>query len=432
MDRSSFNKLKPKEFFRIKIEGINTYLYKVEINNEDVDTTDSLPKNIFSLLDVSGLNTVVANLNSITDIVKSIPKKDTLGMMGFENKDGKPLERNELKRQIEEHQKRVSDFFEDLVKEQDSINELYIRAQDEQNKFLLVKPRDTSTIHYKNILDDFKKLKSNMGTLNLEVVKKKGLLEGLLAANSYALKQDENADLNALSTQLVTLYTKLETSITAVNLELSAEKYSALSSELIALENNKGYEYVSFPIQRYEDVNKLEITITPRDEKSRLNSYKTTLRIPDYEKSFWGVSTGFYITQNQEQNYSLVEKKLDDDSTVYDFISEDHSKEEVGINSMIRYGFNIGVNNYGNLFWQFGLGAGLTINEKIKPRLFVGTGLAYGKKNKLILDFGGVYMFYDKLSNAYQLEGNEAQPTNFMVTATQMRGYVSLGYTIKL
>ena len=34
-----------KDFFVLKIENLNTYLYKVEMNNTDVDTSEKLPSN---------------------------------------------------------------------------------------------------------------------------------------------------------------------------------------------------------------------------------------------------------------------------------------------------------------------------------------------------------------------------------------------------
>jgi hypothetical protein len=426
--RNSYNELKPNELFRIKIEGINTYLYKVEINNEDINTTADLPKSILSLVDLGGLKDVMTNLNSISEIVKSLPEKESKDS-GEELVTTKGVD--ELEVQINQHKGKVQNNFEALVKYQTDVNNLYMTAQDEQNKLLLVNGTATN-IDYTTILSNFKIIKNDLDALNFEIVKNKALLEGIISANSKTLKEEANAGLNTLATQLITIYTKLEAVVLAINSELSATKYTALSTSLMELENNKKFEFVSLPIQRYEDVNKLEIKLIPRDEKAKLNTYKMILRIPDYEKSFWGVSTGFYITQNQERNFSLVERQLDDDSTVYDFIAENQSKQEVGVNTMVRHGINIGGESYRNLFWQFGFGAGLTINEKVKPRLLLGTGIAIGKKNKIMFDVGGIYMFYDKLSNAYQLEGNETMPSNFLVGATQFRIYYSLGYTIKL
>lgn len=123
---------------------------------------------------------------------------------------------------------------------------------------------------------------------------------------------------------------------------------------------------------------------------------------------------------------------LEDQTIVYDLVEENQSEQEIGINTMVRYGINLNFENKKNWFWQFGFGAGLTINERVKPRLFGGTGLAIGEKNKLIFDIGVIFMSYDKLSNAFEKTNNLTLPENFMVNASQLRGYISLGYLIKL
>lgn len=61
-----------------------------------------------------------------------------------------------------------------------------------------------------------------------------------------------------------------------------------------------------------------------------------------------------------------------------------------------------------------------------------GTGLAFGHKNKVFVDVGAIHMYYDTLSKAYELRGNTVLPEDFLVNATKIQGYVSLGYLIKL
>ena len=224
---------------------------------------------------------------------------------------------------------------------------------------------------------------------------------------------------------------KLKEANTELEKLLSLENYTKISSSLMSIVNNNAFEYKSLPIQHYEDLNEIKIAIKPRDEKAQLPSYNTILRIPDYQKSFWGVSTGFYITENLEENYSIVER-MQDGETVFDLVGEDNSSEELGINTMVRYGVNISRKNFKNIFWQFGFGAGITLNSKIKPRLLVGTGPAFGGKNKFFVDFGLIYVYHDKLSKVYELKGNTTQPEKFLVNSTNLNGYISLGYLIKL
>jgi hypothetical protein len=211
--------------------------------------------------------------------------------------------------------------------------------------------------------------------------------------------------------------------------QLSAENYGKFSAVLIGILNNLDFSYTTLPIQRYSDVNELLITLKPRDKNAKLSGYSTILRMPDVEKSFWGVSTGFYVTGNPERNYSVV-ARIENGQTLYDFLEEDTASVELDINTMIRNGRRLGEVYDTPTFWHFGFGAGLRIDQKFKPRLMAGTGLAFGSKNKLFIDVGAVHMYYDTLSKAYELEGNTVLPKEFLVNATQINGYVSLGYLI--
>ncbi|MAB56572.1 MAG: hypothetical protein CL524_03380 [Aequorivita sp.] len=437
IDRAAYNKLKNKDFFVLKIENLNTYLYEVEIGNKDVDTSEKLPSSLIPFFDISGLSGAVANLNSVSSIVRLLPKVDTSASSykNFLQEDGKLSNIDEIEDRIKTHETYVANIFESLFEKQERINTIYIEAQDIQNNFLLIektKEVDSINVNSAGILQSFKDTKSDLLELYKEFLENKANFEGLIAANSKTIEAKGNESINTRVKQLTTIYATLTTAITETQALLTAEKYTTLSQGLITLENHKKFEYVSLPIQRYQEINEVTITIKPRGENDRLNTYTTTLRIPDYEKSFWGVSTGIFIAKNLEQNYSILERLDDAGATVYDLVEEDQSKQEIGFNTMVRYGCNLGGMKIPKLFWQFGFGGGITINEKIRPRILGGTGIAYGEKNKLVLDVGGIYMFYNKLSNVYQLEGNDTQPTDFMVGATQLRGYISLGYIIQL
>ncbi len=97
---------------------------------------------------------------------------------------------------------------------------------------------------------------------------------------------------------------------------------------------------------------------------------------------------------------------------------------------MLRY--HLKIKKTEATFWHAGIGTGVNIGPAVRPRALFGTGLAFGKRNKLIIDIGGIYMFYDKLSNAVERIGNIAIPEDYTVSASKMQLYFSLGYTISL
>jgi len=58
------------QFFRLKIDNVNTYLYDVIVANEDVDATVELPASLLDLVDFGGIKTALGNLNSVSEVVR--------------------------------------------------------------------------------------------------------------------------------------------------------------------------------------------------------------------------------------------------------------------------------------------------------------------------------------------------------------------------
>ncbi len=445
--RECYNKIKRGDFFKIKIDGVNTYLFDVLINNEDKSTSEKLPSNILSLLDFGGLASSLTNLNSVSNIIKTLPEVKEVDsfqdMMIIEinnimlalNSGVMSATSQTLPEVLTSMNTLYQNKYKVVKKKRTEIDSLLFKIQDYQASVLTIERNLIYIVpnnnEISNSLDKFKALKTDIQKNKTIINEFESLLLAIPKVKVFEKELKDNKDYSLNFEKLKNISENLKKANDELEKLLSIENYTKISSLLMSIANNNSYSYTSLPIQHFEDLNKIEITIKPRDKTAQLSSYKTILRIPDYQKTFWGVSTGFYITDNLEENYSIVER-IDNGETVYDLIDEDSSSEELGISTMVRYGRNISGNKYNNIFWQFGFGAGITINEKIKPRLLIGTGFAFGGKNKFFIDFGSIYIYHDKLSNVYKLEGNLTQPESFLVNSTSLEGYISLGYLIKL
>jgi len=425
-----YNGLKKGQFFRVKIDNVNTYLYDVSVTNEDVDTSPELPASLLDLVDFGGIKSSLGNLNSVSGIVKKfVAVQPDISIPSFDLDRIRAAE--ELKNYFAGLKSEAKVAFTAIGRLNTEIDAMYIRAESFQNTMTTVERNIFGEVPSKQdikaALVSFSETKAAILGLKAKLVQENVQFLSVIEANKETLAK--NKDLKASGTEIKKVYDVLIKASSHLIDQLSAENYGKFSGVLIGVLNNLDFSYTTLPIQRYSDVNELVITLKPRDKNAKLSGYSTVLRIPDIEKSFWGVSTGFYVTGNPEKNYSVIER-VENGQSLYDFLEEDTSSVELGINTMIRYGRRVGEILDTPTFWHFGFGAGLSIDQKFKPRLMAGTGLAFGNKNKLLIDVGAIHMYYDTLSKAYTLEGNTVLPEDFMVNATKINGYVSVGYLI--
>ena len=87
-----------------------------------------------------------------------------------------------------------------------------------------------------------------------------------------------------------------------------------------------------------------------------------------------------YLTKNVQKNYSIFERIISEEENEdgevikeadYEFIEEKKISEEIGVKVMVNTGWFLGeLSGLGSTYFTVGLGAGLSLTEKPKPRLF--------------------------------------------------------------
>ncbi|MDT7827786.1 hypothetical protein RQM65_03790 [Pricia sp. S334] len=427
-----YNALKKGQFFRLKIDNVNTYLYDVSVGNEDIDTSMELPASVLDLVDFGGVKASLQNLNTVSGTIKKfVALGPETGLLGSDT--DKVLTVEELRRYLAGVKSRAKSDFTALGTKTSEVENLFLQGEDFRNTMTTVERNLLGEVPSKGdikaLLVSFKERRADIFRIKEKLLRDNAGFMKVVELNKALVS--ENKVLKASIGEIGKVYTALIKAVDYLIEQLSAENYGKFSAVLIGVLNNLDFSYTSMPIQHHSDVNELVIQLKPRDKYAKLSRYSTVLRIPDIEKSFWAVSTGFYLTGNPENSYSIVER-VDNGQSLYDFLKEDKAEIELGINTMIRHGRRIGEVLETPTFWHFGFGAGLSIDQKFKPRLMAGTGLAFGGKNKLIIDFGAVHVYYDTLSKAYTLKANTVLPKDFLVNATKIQGYVSVGYLIGL
>lgn len=427
-----YNTLKSGQFFRLTIDNVNTYLYNVSVANEDIDTSAELPASLLDLVDFGGIKASLGHLNSVSEVVKKFVALDSdANLLAYDVDRLQTAE--DLERYFSRLKSSAKTTFVAIDNQGIKTDAIYTKAENFQNTMTTVERNAFGPVpskqDVKTVLASYNEAKAVIIEIKEKLVKENMQFLKIIATHEVAITKD--TDLKASASEIKKVYTALIKASDNLIAQLSAEHYGTFSAVLIGVLNNLDFSYTTLPIQRYNDVNELVIRLQPRDKNAKLSGYSTVLRIPDIEKSFWGVSTGFYLTGNPENNYSVVER-LENGQTLYDFLEEDSAGVELGITTMIRYGQRLGEILDTPTFWHFGFGAGLSIDQNFKPRLMAGTGLAFGSKNKLFIDFGAIHMYYNTLSKAYTKQGNTVLPEDFLVNATKINGYLSLGYLISL
>ncbi len=427
-----YNRLKKGQFFRLKIDNVNTYLYDVSVGNEDIETAAELPASLLNLVNFGGIKSSLGNLNSVSEVVKKFVAVDSdENLFAFDADRLRSTE--DLETYFSKLKSNAKRVFGAIDTQSTEVDAIFVKAESFQNTMTTVQRNVFGAVPSKKdvkaTLTSFNEVRTVLLQIKENLVRENRQFLKVIATNEAAITNEGH--LKASVSEIKTVYEALLKVSNALIAQLSAENYGTFSAVLIGVLNNLDFSYTSLPIQRYSDVNELNISLKPRDKNAKLSGFSTVLRIPDYERFFWGVSTGFYVTGNPENNYSVVER-VENGQSFYDFLEEDTASVELGINTLVRYGRRLGEVLDTPTFWHFGFGAGLSIDQKFKPRLMAGTGLAFGSKNKLFIDFGAIHMYYNTLSKAYSIQGNTVLPKDFLVNATRINPYLSLGYLISL
>ena len=92
---------------------------------------------------------------------------------------------------------------------------------------------------------------------------------------------------------------------------------------------------------------------------------------------------------------------------------------------MIRYGRRF--EESGNFGWQVGFGPGLSLANKLKPRLSIGGGLYAGQKQKILSDTGISIGSVERLSKVFNTRTSYTErPTDTSISRTTVGVYFSL------
>lgn len=213
--------------------------------------------------------------------------------------------------------------------------------------------------------------------------------------------------------------------------KISKDKIISFYQKLLNLENNKDRTYTSLPQQFNGDINKIKISITPKDSAFG-PSYEATYQIPK-QKTYTGIDGGFYYAFDFiNATYSTTETPSSDTTSTFQVVSENKSRGEIGFTTLLH----VGTKPCEKADWfgiNFATGPAISLSNKPQLRLSMGGGISLGRaKNMLSLSFLGMAGYVQRLSNVYS-EGTNygAKPEQVTISKLKTSYALSIGYIYK-
>jgi hypothetical protein len=215
-----------------------------------------------------------------------------------------------------------------------------------------------------------------------------------------------------------------------------ADKFdSTFSSTMIAsacdfLNFPVGNEFVSLPYALRGDITEFEVKLDGPQP------YSTILYMPNKKNSSWSFSTGVYVSGLKAKENSWAYKaNLQQqpgttppiyDTLDYTLIKESGSKIEAGISALLHVGAFIRNSDFG---YHFAFGPGLSMDSKPRPRVMIGAGGMFGRKNQLMFTVGWLGGAVRNLSDVYEADKNYPNPsTDIMKDRFRGSWFFSLTY----
>lgn len=450
-------KMKPGNFYRVIIKEINLNAWKVKIGNHDSSATTPLTFPTFASMPISSLQDAVKSLTSLGGaVVAGAPGlKLSDNVLDFTSskmmKDGKdfdkaynrqlylrlrnenpttpaPSRAHEIRALLTANERALKVALctlQCIRREIDNVlllaNQTVLNEQLEPRMNLFGRG-----ISAADLLTRVTTYRTSLDTLSRWVVRASSSFSEARVA--YATEIEAKPEFKSLDQQIKKSYLEFEPAIASVKTPLNADNISKVFSQYVAI-GNSGEFYRSLPIQFTSEISQVNVDITPRSENSGLNPYRLQLTFPakTFDK-FWGVSSGFYLSTPANDAYS-TRVNIEADTT-YSLVAENSGKLEIGFNTMLRYGRRLRASKVdNNLYWHIGIGPGISVSDKVRPRMLLGTGLALGEDHTLVIDVGAIVGYYDVKSEVF----NEPGPYAVMpekATVSKLKGgfYFSIGY----
>lgn len=462
VDLSKLEDIKKGDQYQVEITGINLNLYKVIVNGKDTITTSAMKFPGFGDFGLEAITALVGGVGSVVAKVSEVAAvldKDTQALIESATND-KGLK--ELNNSIADHNKknkmqpltllvyadlrenaitkRLNEFSADiglkassLLSSKTEIDNLLMKVQLRALELKAVKAPSTSTIDHATTLGEIQRLRTHLQA------QQKGIADQQKEHAEYVAKDevkkviDANKDLKELNEKVTGGFGKLTSTVGDASMTIDATKSTALLETLQALEANAIHAYKSTPMLYTGGDATLNVSIVPLNPGANLQTYTNTFNFPLKNRTYVGVSAAFYgsglyndaFSTRSEQNISGA-----DTSMVYYLVDEESVRNELGAAALFTYGAKF--YDGGCFGAQFVVGPGISLTDKVRPRLLLGGGFSFGREHMVLVNGGVLAGYVDRRSAVFGEDGpHNGEPSTTTVAKLDGSWFVSLGYLFK-
>lgn len=421
----SLNDIKPNEYYRIKITDINQNLYKVSINHSDTIVSKALQMPTFASFQLDEVSKVIAGISpgTTSSVLAGLPQyglyKDTAPSENTKQKIKGTVE------QMQDYKIKLEGYLQRLRLIKNGIEEMQLYALNIHLSGLSLKKQKLENVGYKEVIDGIAAARKAISELQLEINAEQN--NYLLFSQSNNTVIAENTSLKTTDAEIKSSFSLLLTGCSEASASVNADKLRDLLACIIVTENNSSKTYISMPIQFTKELATVEILVEPRKPEYLLQTYKSTISFPVGKLSYAGVGISFYGASLGNEKYSSEGFQVNDSVTNYRIKAEKKDKWEAGMAALLRLGTKFSCNS--NFGIHGTIGPGITISDKVKPRILAGGGLSVGNKHMFTFDLGGIFGYTDTLSEVYSVDKVTAtKPESITVSRLKAGFFLSLGY----
>lgn len=442
---NALDKIKRGGLYQFQIDGINQNLFKVSIQNVDTIIKSDIVFPTFDLMNVEVIGDILSKLSQITMSTGFIPNL-VLGDLGGYKSNQEWI--NEIDVVFKNNDKAKGVINERIDLESYNLKRVLNRMRscnlkienlsiDVFKKILSYSVLDKEQSYYKQLSGDLtidsiitKSVKMSDGLLNLSdsTVKRQLSYNEFMSQENIKKLINSDEKLKKANQLLIESFSETLALLDKSHKNIDASKVSGWLKTLVNAENHADTEYKSLPLQLNGDITSLKLSITPRDDASGLQSYQTEIHFPQRKEFYVGLGVSFYNAGFKNEAYSTSAVKVDSVNTNYSIIDEKGKRGEFGVSTLIHFGWRPFIRtDYDWFAVNLVTGPAFSLTNIIKPRLSIGGGFAFGRKQLLSLNLLYMMGYVDKKSEAYSLNGIfDAKPEN--ITVSKMDG--ALGISI--
>lgn len=445
-------KIKEGDFYQIKVTGLNLNQYSVVINSEDTIYSKPMDFPTFGTLDLSSLSGLVGNLATSVSSTDSVTKElddvsedaksmksiferfndieSTFGSLIKDRNDDKNESKSiELKidNQVREVHAQSAKFLANLIVTNETIDKLKFNYT---AYGILSHTQEDASAYKPDIMDDLKAYETIRETLG----KQKKAAQSNIDSLKKFVETDEIkrflADTKnvAYKDKLTKAQESLDKAKGKISKALGMVSSENIDKQMRAVFNlYADREFVSLPIQFNGEQAKLSMKFIPKDTTNALQPYELSPIVFPARKFYWSVGTSLYHAKLRTERVGTEKVQVNDSTTQYKLLSEDPLEAEIGTALMIKAGYNV---------WSwFGLhgtvGTGLSLGQKVQPRMMLGAGISIGNKNALTVDFGSIGGYVDRVSKNADFIKNYVEKPEVLINELKFSSFWSVGYIFK-